>query len=70
MLYFKSDIIRSWGFTSEEYNLYTEDGYSINIVRAYNNIYHNATLVFGHGLATNSKVFTVTGRKSLGEDRR
>ncbi|KAG5894516.1 hypothetical protein JTB14_026899 [Gonioctena quinquepunctata] len=61
-----SQILQRWGCTTEEFQMPTEDGYYIQIVRAYKDPIKNPTpIVMGHGIYMNSLGFVDMFNKTL-----
>lgn len=61
-------MISRWGFQSEKHYIQTEDGYILLINRAYiGNSVGKVPIVLGHGISSNSNIFTDRGNKSLGK---
>ncbi|XP_074026178.1 gastric triacylglycerol lipase-like isoform X2 [Leptinotarsa decemlineata] len=64
--YNTTEIVRKWeGYTAEEYNIYTEDGYQILIIRAYSKISQKTPIAIGHGLSQNSSGLVLRDDKSI-----
>nr|XP_023019894.1 gastric triacylglycerol lipase-like [Leptinotarsa decemlineata] len=60
-----TEIISNWGYTAEEYNIYTKDGYQISVIRAYKNITRRTPIVMGHGILVNALSWVYRKNKSL-----
>lgn len=67
LFFFQTEIVRNWGCTAEEYNVTTDDGYQILIVRFYFNITKSTPILFGHGIYMNSLGFVAKFNKTLGK---
>lgn len=63
----QTEIVQSWGFTVDEFHLYTDDGYRINVMRVYDKIYYKNPLVLGHGVATNTISWVFRRKTSIGK---
>ncbi|XP_072395812.1 lipase member N-like [Diabrotica undecimpunctata] len=60
-----TQILRNWGFTAEEYEIFTDDGYGLTIIRGYGNITNPTPIILGHAVLINSRGFLFLQNSSL-----